>query len=380
MGCSPVPRVVALIPAHNEQELLPHATGSIEAQTIPVAQIYVVSDNSTDRTQEIARTWGGKVGLFETVGNRDKKSGALNQAFDALLEAEDSDTWVLVVDADSRIVPQFIERALHAIEMDQEIGAVGGIFLTEDDASLLMRLQSNEYTRYAREIARDHAKARVLTGTATISRVGILREVRAQRAAGFLPGLGVYNRSALTEDFDLTLAFKRLGYKTTSPKGCIVYTEAMPTLSRLWRQRTRWQWGALECLRNYGLNRITLPYVIKQGQMGFGILALALLLTVTAWSWHAGTLEFQPLWFGSGVVFFIERMVSVWRAGRRSIRLAAMVVPEMGYDLLIASVYMWVVLLMLFHIRATWGIATIDQKAEKEAECTRMDRTFSSRR
>jgi len=376
MGCSPVPRVVALIPAHNEQELLPQAIRSIETQTIPVAQIYVVSDNSTDRTQEIVRTWGGKVGLFETVGNRDMKSGALNQAFDGLLEAEGRDTWMLVVDADSRIVPQFIERALQAIAMDQDIGAVGGVFQTEDDASLLMRLQANEYVRYAREIARDHAQARVLTGTATIARVGILREVRAQRAAGFLPGQGVYNQSALTEDFDLTLAFKRLGYKTLSPQGCIVYTEAMPTLSRLWQQRTRWQRGALECLGNYGLNRTTLPYVIKQGQIGFGILALALLVTVTAWSWHTGTLKFHPLWFGAGVVFFIERIVSVWRAGRRSIRLAALAVPEMAYDLLIAAVYVWVVLLMLFRIRAAWGIATIDQQTERKAACTEMDRTL----
>ena len=120
--------IVALVPAHNEEALLPGAIDALQRQTVAIDRIVVISDNSSDRTPVIAREWGGAVELFETRHNVDKKSGALNQAI-LTLDLPDDDI-VLVMDADSRIVPAFVETALGRLA-DPTVGAVGGIFLAE---------------------------------------------------------------------------------------------------------------------------------------------------------------------------------------------------------------------------------------------------------
>lgn len=355
-------RVVALIPAHNEQILLPAAIRSLEEQTVAVDQIVVVSDNSTDLTPAIARTWGGSVALFESVGNTNKKAGALNQALDALLPALDDDDWVFVVDADSRVVPAFVAHALAAVRDDPTVGAVGGIFLGCGEGNLLGHLQSTEYVRYAREIGRDRARAKVLTGTATFVTARALRATQLARAAGTLPGTGYYHSGALCEDFELTLALKSLGHRCVSPKQCQVFTEVMADVPALWRQRTRWQRGALQALGWYGRSAVALPYRLKQAEMGAGILAMIVLTLVTLWSARAGTLAFQPFWASLALVFYAERLVSGWRAGRTGRRLAAWVVPEMLYDALIMAVYLTVYAKVLLRTEAVWGTATIDKR------------------
>ncbi|MGI8477588.1 MAG: glycosyltransferase family 2 protein [Thermomicrobiales bacterium] len=327
-------RVLALIPGHNEEELLPGALLALEAQTAAIWRVVVVSDNSTDAPAQIAAGWGGGVSLFESAGNRNRKAGALNQALAAFLPwLDDDDDWVLVMDADSRIVPGFVERALEVASASPSVGAVGGVFLAEAEHGILERLQALEYVRYAREVARKRGKARVLTGTATFARVSALRAVMAARIAGRLPGrTGIYHPGALCEDFELTLALKHLGYTCVSPKECLVLTELMPTLGMLWRQRTRWQRGVLQCLRFYGLTRRTAPYLQQQVGLTAGMLAALLLLFVTFWSLNTGTLQFQPLWAALGLIFWSEQLASAWRGGRSGRLLAACMLPDLVYD------------------------------------------------
>ena len=59
-----------------------------------------------------------------------------------------------------------------------------------------------------------------------------------------------------------------------SPMQCRVVTEVMPTLRALWRQRMRWQRGALENIGAYGLTRTTLRYWLQQLGIGYGTIAL----------------------------------------------------------------------------------------------------------
>ncbi len=66
-----------LVPAHNEAERIGATLASLEAQTRRPDRVIVVADNCTDATEAIARAAGAEVRV--TVGNRDKKAGALNQ-------------------------------------------------------------------------------------------------------------------------------------------------------------------------------------------------------------------------------------------------------------------------------------------------------------
>jgi biofilm PGA synthesis N-glycosyltransferase PgaC len=161
------------------------------------------------------------------------------------------------------------------------------------------------------------------------------------RAAGTLPGgTGVYDPDAFTEDNELTLALKTLGYRPVSPNECRVVTEVMSTLPKLWRQRVRWQRGALENLRTYGWTKTTRPYILRQFGMAASVISLALYATYTLAGWAmAGHIAVSIPWTIIGLLFAIERIVTVRRAGRAAMLVAGTLIVELAYDLFQHAVY-----------------------------------------
>jgi cellulose synthase/poly-beta-1,6-N-acetylglucosamine synthase-like glycosyltransferase len=318
-------RIVALLPAHNEAALIQDAVSSLRSQ---VHRVIVVCDNCSDDTEALARAAGAET--FATVDNSALKAGALNQALRHL-----DDDWdaVLVMDADSVISHDFVETATRVLETEPEVGAVGGVFRGLPPRKFVEWLQDNEYARYGRTIAQNDRKVRVLTGTASVLRRAAVEQLQASR--GF-----VYNPNAITEDNELTLALKTLGWRLRSPYACEVRTELMPTFGLLRKQRLRWYQGALENLRQYGWTPVTVSYWRQQLGLLFSTLALALYVLLLLWSAVIGQLHFSPLWTGVGAGFMIERLVTVWRAGWRSRLVAALVIPELVYDLFLQSVFL----------------------------------------
>lgn len=346
-------RVVVLVPAHNEETLIADTMASLFAQTRRPDRIIVVADNCTDRTPEIAAEAGAEV--FFTRENRDKKAGGLNQALAEVLPGLSDSDFVLVMDGDSKLAPRFIEVALSA--MEPGTGAVGGIFLAARTSNLVEHLQHNEYVRYSREIARSNKQAKVITGTGSLFRAATLRQVVEARRTGTIPGsrAQVYDTQALTEDNELTLALKTLGWRCVSPRECVVMTDVMPSWGKLWTQRLRWQRGAFENLKAYGLTRTTAPYIGKQAFMGVGTFAISMLLLLTLLSVLTGTLSFHPFWLTLAGVFLVERIVTVRRGGRVSVAIASVLVIEFAYDVLQQAVYVKCLFDAAFGRATSWG-------------------------
>ena len=114
----------------------------------------------------------------------------------------------------------------------------------------------------------------------------------------------------------------------------------MTNVPALWHQRLRWQRGALENLRDYGLTRVTAPYIGKQIMMGLGAVAFALYLTFIALQLaFVGSIGLSPFWTSIGLIFVIEKVVAVWAMGWRARVLAAVLVIELIYDLFQHAVY-----------------------------------------
>lgn len=349
------PRIVALIPARNEADRIAAAIAGLQAQTRRPDEIIAVTNNCTDgsATRERARDAGAWV--LDLHGVEGKKAGALNHALDEVLPGLDDRDLVLIQDADTILVPAFVEHA--AAAMRRKVGAVGGIFYGEDGGGLLGQLQRMEYQRYAWEIGRRGGRATVLTGTASLFSVRVLRQVRAARLAGELPGgSGYYTIASLTEDDEITKAVKTLGYRTLSPAACTVTTEVMTSLPKLWNQRLRWQRGALENLRTYGLTKVTARYFGQQLMMGAGAIAFALFLWLTAWQLILfGALAVSPLWSSIGLIFVAEKVVSVWRMGWRARLLAALLAPELLFDLFQHAVYFRALLDLALRREERWA-------------------------
>jgi cellulose synthase/poly-beta-1,6-N-acetylglucosamine synthase-like glycosyltransferase len=100
--------VAVLIPAHNEAAVLGNLLADLSRQTHPTIQIYVVSDNSSDRTAAVARAAGAICLERSTPGVPSTKHQALAhlwRAEQARLARSDA---VLVLDADHRVPPDFV--------------------------------------------------------------------------------------------------------------------------------------------------------------------------------------------------------------------------------------------------------------------------------
>ena len=219
--------------------------------------------------------------------------------------------------------------------------AVGGLFYGEPGYGLIGQFQRNEYARYQRLVARKSGRVFVLTGTASLIRAVALSAV-AQARGELVPGIrgNVYDTHAMTEDNELTLALKTLGAKMTSPRAAQVTTELMPTWRALWRQRLRWQRGALENIGAYGLTRATALYWGQQLTLAYSVIALNAFLLLSLITLLAAD-EFAPsrFWTVVGVIFVVERLVTVWAAGWKARALAAPIFLELGYALFLQACF-----------------------------------------
>lgn len=337
----PAVRVTVLIPAHNEAAGIGGTIFSLQCQTVLPHRIIVVADNCDDGTEDIARRYG--VEVLVTVGNTDKKAGALNYALDNILPGLSPEDVVLVQDADSQLDRDFIQRASGYLARDPRLGAVGGVFRGGSGGGFVGHLQRNEYARYARDIRRLRGKCLVVTGTAALFRVRTLREVSAARLAGSLPPGngrgGIYDTSVLTEDNELSFALLSLRYRIRSPIDCSLVTEVMPTWRELWAQRLRWKRGAVENCFQYGWSDVTRPYWGRQLLSLVGVLVTLAYLATVAFALVTGAgLRIHAFWLAVTGVFVIERAVTVQLRGWRYM-VAAATMYELVLDVFLQLVF-----------------------------------------
>jgi poly-beta-1,6-N-acetyl-D-glucosamine synthase len=330
-------RVIPVIPAHNEEASIGDTIRSLQRQSLAPSRIFVVCDNCTDDTAGVAAAAGARV--ITTVGNTARKAGALNQALTVILPSLSGSDLILVMDADSHISGEWIEYAAGLFRDRPDAGCVCGVFFGDPGAGLIGQLQRNEYFRYAREVYR-HRQAPVLSGTGTLFRVSALL-LLSQERGGSLPGDrgDFYDSHALTEDNEITLAMKMLGFGCLAGEGCVTVTEVMPNWKLLWKQRLRWQQGTLSDLRRYGINRVTWPYWAKQIRLyGMFLISLACwAIMALAVVQHPG---FNLVWTaGILAVSSVERLWNVREAGPAGILLSVLTIPELLYDVFRMAVF-----------------------------------------
>ncbi|HTS32132.1 MAG TPA: glycosyltransferase family 2 protein [Bryobacteraceae bacterium] len=107
-------RLLCVIPAHNEAHGIARCVESLRAAvSMREAEIVVIADNCADQTAAVARNAGARV-LERRDPEQRGKGYALEFAFGRLI-AEGADAF-LVVDADSRVAPNFIAEMAAVLE------------------------------------------------------------------------------------------------------------------------------------------------------------------------------------------------------------------------------------------------------------------------
>jgi len=113
-ACEPGSRIAVLIPAHDEEILLPRLLESINAVDYPpdLFRVYVVADNCGDGTADVARGYGA--GTFERYDETARAKGyALRWLLERIGESGQRYDAFAVVDADTVVSASFL-RVLDA--------------------------------------------------------------------------------------------------------------------------------------------------------------------------------------------------------------------------------------------------------------------------
>ncbi len=297
-------KVVTLIPAHNEQDQIEETIASLYNQTRPPDQVLVIADNCTDNTvaivQCLMRVYP-TLEIFETVGNKAKKAGALNQGV-ARLQPRQWD-YLLQMDADTVLDCQLLEQALKEFEREPQLAGVGSrCFLKTFDDTVnwwgrtLWRFQNLEYgIADSRHIQRN-GKAKVLAGAVCLYRMDVLQQVVRQNWNEF-DRLVIWREDSLVEDYELTLDTQKIGYKAEIGLKMFSYTDAMFSLRDLWKQRFRWYGGTAATLRRRGFAREVLSETIIQSFYVLIIMSRLLMLAMVATMAGWGLVGTAPIQF-----------------------------------------------------------------------------------
>ena len=248
---APLHRFAVLIAARNEETVIGNLLDSIKAQSYPerFLEVFVVADNCTDNTAEVARNMGCHV--IERFNKEQVGKGyALTYLLDQMNESGASDPYdaFFVFDADNKLDKHYIE------EMNKGFQA-GFKILTSYRNSVNLSdnwVSSGSALWFIRESRFVSASRMWLGNSCHVGGTGFMFSQEIMRRNNG------WKFHLLTEDLEFTmdsvLHGDRIGYCGTA----ILYDEQPVTFAQSWRQRLRWSKGFLQVFRYYG------PALIKR--------------------------------------------------------------------------------------------------------------------
>lgn len=342
-------RALILIPAHNEAANIAECLHGAQCQP---ADVVVVCDNCTDNTNAIARDMGGQV--FETKGNMHRKAGALNQALTRFVGSYD---YILIQDADTQIAPDLLATAIDQLSKDKRLGAVCSKAGVKDITpaswweEALWRFQRIEYGIFDSSRIETLGGIKVLHGMATVYSVKALQEVLQKFGR-------IYDETNITEDYELTICLKELGWKVTANLAMGAWTVVPLKFGELWTQRVRWFRGGVDVLRTHGLNRVTAMEFMQHGLfMILTALNLVIMITLVSILFTGGAMSIHPLFYAVLIVTTLDglyRLRYVQNLHVKEILIRATIVPFSLYMQIYQAQQLWAYWLSLRNTKQRW--------------------------
>ncbi|MFJ8165520.1 bifunctional polysaccharide deacetylase/glycosyltransferase family 2 protein [Streptomyces sp. NPDC096136] len=253
----PLPRVSAVVPAHNEEATIASCVRALLEGGCPNIDVVVVDDGSTDGTAAAALAVADPRVRVVTRPNRGKPA-ALNTGV-----AHAAHDVILMVDADTVIAPGAAAR-LAAAMADPTVGAVAGNTKVANRAGLLPLWQHLEYVM---SFGLERRLFDLAGASPTVpGAIGAFR-----RSA--LASCGGISADTLAEDTDIAMALCRRGWRVVYRGDAHAHTHVPTTVRGLWHQRHRWAYGTLQSLWKHRhavketgtaghLGRRTVPYLL----------------------------------------------------------------------------------------------------------------------
>lgn len=292
------PRIVAFIPAHNEEKSIRDCLEGLADQVLPqhvLLDIIVIADNCTDRTIERAIQAGEDLKLtviiLKTENNSQRKVGALNAAWKSLYgdplslyeyhvssyqeKYNQSIKAILGMDADSRLAPGALKQLWDDLMSARNIGGVMAKYtmrmprkkslLSLDDPYYEQKLESGLYggpiarwwthqqkqdmTSWLLSLQYQGGSTYVLGGQGTLFRPEALQDVVNRNNLD-----GPWQDDSDVEDMLLTWQLQRAKWKTLISPSARCFVDSMRSYHTFRQQRIKWSSGTVELLTNRELN------------------------------------------------------------------------------------------------------------------------------
>src|SRR5215213_6200546 len=228
------PRFAVIIPAHNEEHTIPNTLESLDELDYPPEcyGVFVIADNCSDATAEVARGYGCTV-LERAAPERRAKGYALSWAFERIPEEYDA---VVVVDADTKVDSKLLDSFARAYDHSTALQA-WQVQVAGSSVSSVASYVASALQNYLKPWGRENLGLSAgLGGNGMCIPRTLLEEVPWRRF-----GLG----EDIEYHADLVLAGKRVRFVPEARVEAI----APHTLRSLQSQRSRWERGRVEALR-----------------------------------------------------------------------------------------------------------------------------------
>lgn len=286
------PRIVAFIPAHNEEKSIRDCLGGLGDQVLPrdvELDVFVIADNCSDRTEEraldAAKEFNLNLTVITTKNNKQRKVGALNSAWKSIYGDNldlynkkltqyqefyrDSIKGILGMDADSRLAPNAIIHMWEGLMSSRNIGGVMAKYtmrmpkkkslISKSDPYYEEKIASGEYggpiarwwthqqkqdmASWLLDLQYHGGSTYVLGGQATLFRPEALQNIVDDNKLD-----GPWQDESDVEDMLLTWQLQKSNWKTLISPSARCYVDAMRSYHTFRQQRVKWQSGTVGLL------------------------------------------------------------------------------------------------------------------------------------
>lgn len=245
----PSSRLIVLVPAHNESELISRCVRSLCAQAYPRAlyQVVVIADNCTDDTAAVARHAGADLVLERNEPDARGKGHALRWAMDRLLPTEPTAAAFAVIDADSVAGETFLSKLVRPFEAGAR--AVQGESLLAMNAARGTGLRVTAFLL----VNRVRPAGRTVLGLPMSHLAGngmlLARELLLAKP---------WRAFTSAEDLEYSLELQSEGIPIVFAGGAVLMSPAAPNPQAAAEQQLRWEGGKIF------LARTRLPALVRR--------------------------------------------------------------------------------------------------------------------
>lgn len=233
-NCPPKKTFALVVAAHNEDMVIGKIIESLKSLDYPknLYDIFIIADNCTDETAEIAKTYDGVHVCERNVPDKRGKGYALEWMFAKLFNMDKEYDSIAIFDADNLVSKNFLKEMNYKMLKGYKV-VQGYIDSKNPNDSWI----TGSYSIAFWTANRLFQLARANLGLSNqIGGTGFCMDSQSLKELG-------WGATCLTEDLEFTCKLVLNGHKVGWAHNARVYDEKPLTLKQSWNQRKRWMQG-----------------------------------------------------------------------------------------------------------------------------------------